>query len=183
MCSWLTICFPCKAVFQTCRPRPPLRIIKIVDRAVGEVGACQSATNASLQAAVCHQILYAAPRSAPAVNQPNSCDDRPSPICGEISKVCLFHCGLNVCFTLKKKTDIASWMSAFLPNPEIRRLCRGTALERLMELSSVAPKSHRLCPRFLALIRKLHPKLQGIHRRVLKGLCVWPGRADARQGF
>jgi hypothetical protein len=43
----IAICFPCKTVFQTCRPRPPLRITKIVDRAVGEVGACQSATNAS----------------------------------------------------------------------------------------------------------------------------------------
>jgi hypothetical protein len=58
----LTICFPCKAVFQTCRPRPPLRIIKIVDRAVGEVGACQSATNALLQAADAKHAIDADPR-------------------------------------------------------------------------------------------------------------------------
>jgi hypothetical protein len=61
-CSWLTICFPCKAAFQTRRPRPPLRIIKIVDRAVGKVGACQSATNASLQAADAKHAIDADPR-------------------------------------------------------------------------------------------------------------------------
>jgi len=51
------------------------------------------------------------------------------------------------------------------------------------EASQRCPKSHRVRPGFLPLRRELHPKLQGVHCRLLESLYAWPsaGRSEARR--
>ena len=59
------------------------------------------------------------------------------------------------------------------------------ARQTLMWLPNLAPVRHRVCPGFLPLLRQLHPKLQGVHRPFLEGICAGPNasRAEARQGL
>ena len=66
----------------------------------------------------------------------------------------------------QKSPHVSSPRSAGVVAGSLVRATPGCQRSSLMQLSSLAPKSHRLCPRFLALVRKLHPKLQGIHRCV-----------------
>jgi hypothetical protein len=50
---------------------------------------------------------------------------------------------------------------------------------------SASTDSHRVCPGFLPLFGKLHPKLHRVPRRTCESVCVRPSarRASAGQGF